>query len=268
MAKTQSICFHRPINDRTTRLARSKAVPQVLFWTYDETRRAVGVKRTMRNEVFAVSPQLDAPSFYQPLQRHLALDALELINGNAIMSHPRNPQKVLPSWTLDSLTSLLAVRQVIMLGKTPSMQGLDRQSLACKLETGGRTSLDAGVCVLMATKEEGFAKRLRELRQGKNWSQSDLAQEVGLHYNHLGRFERGSSRPSADTLKKLADALGVSTDYLLDGAHADAAVADFGDRELLRLFQEVQELDNEDKDVVKRLIDAFVTKKKLKNLAQ
>jgi transcriptional regulator with XRE-family HTH domain len=53
-----------------------------------------------------------------------------------------------------------------------------------------------------------------------------------LHYTHIGRFERGTSRPSGDTLKRLADALGVTSDYLLDGATDEAAKARFEDREL------------------------------------
>ena len=45
-----------------------------------------------------------------------------------------------------------------------------------------------------------------------------LSRLAGLHYTHIGRLERGASRPSGDTLMRLADALGVTSDYLLDGA--------------------------------------------------
>jgi ribosome-binding protein aMBF1 (putative translation factor) len=62
---------------------------------------------------------------------------------------------------------------------------------------------------------EGFAQRLRELRKHKNLSQTELGQLAELHYTHIGRFERGTSRPSGDSLKRLADALSVTSDYLL-----------------------------------------------------
>ncbi len=65
----------------------------------------------------------------------------------------------------------------------------------------------------MAETLEGFAQRLRELRKSKNLSQTELGQLAGLHYTHIGRFERGASRPSGDTLMRLADALGVTSDY-------------------------------------------------------
>jgi transcriptional regulator with XRE-family HTH domain len=100
----------------------------------------------------------------------------------------------------------------------------------------------------------GFAQRLRTLRKQKNLSQTELGKLAGLHYTHIGRFERGTSRPSSDTLKRLADALDVSSDYLLDGSTKEAAKAKFEDQELLRL--------------VKKLSDAFLTKKHLQALAR
>jgi transcriptional regulator with XRE-family HTH domain len=120
----------------------------------------------------------------------------------------------------------------------------------------------------MADTPDGFAERLRMLRKQKNLSQTELGQLAGLHYTHIGRFERGTSRPGSDTLKRLADALGVSGDYLLEGAAEEAAKARFEDRELLRQFQEVERLPAEDKHVVKTLLDAFLTKKQLQTLAR
>ena len=60
----------------------------------------------------------------------------------------------------------------------------------------------------------------------------------------------------------------MSSDYLLDGATDEAAKARFADRELLQQFQEVEQLPDEDKNVVKKLLDAFLTKKHLQALAR
>jgi transcriptional regulator with XRE-family HTH domain len=57
--------------------------------------------------------------------------------------------------------------------------------------------------------KDGFAQRLRKLRKNKNLSRAELGEIMGLHYTHIGRYERGISMPSADTLKRMADALGV-----------------------------------------------------------
>jgi transcriptional regulator with XRE-family HTH domain len=114
----------------------------------------------------------------------------------------------------------------------------------------------------------GFAVRLRELRRQKGLSQSELGKLADLHYTHIGRFERGTSRPGSDTLKRLADALDVTSDYLLEGSATEAAKARFEDRELLRQFQAVEQLPDEDKEVIKKLLDAFLTKKQIQALAR
>ncbi|MFP1830930.1 helix-turn-helix domain-containing protein [Lonsdalea quercina] len=106
------------------------------------------------------------------------------------------------------------------------------------------------------------------MRRQKGLSQSELGKLADLHDTHIGRFERGTSRPGGDTLKRLADALDVTGDYLLEGATDEAAKARFEDRELLRQFQEVEPLPDEDKEVIKKLLDAFLTKKQLQALAK
>mgnify|MGYP002684861644 CR=1 FL=1 len=112
----------------------------------------------------------------------------------------------------------------------------------------------------------GFAERLKTLRQRRNLSQTELGELADLHYTHVGRYERGTSRPAADTLNRLATALGVSGDYLMLGTVEQAACARFDDRELLIQFEEVQNLEDEDKRVVKIFLDAFLAKKKIAKL--
>lgn len=115
-------------------------------------------------------------------------------------------------------------------------------------------------------KNDGFAARLRDLRKQKNLSQGELATQVGCHACQIGRYERGESRPSADALRRLADSLGVSGDYLLEGTTEEAAKARFEDRELLQQFQAVEKLPDEDKTVIKKLVDAFLMKRQIQAL--
>ncbi|THB69714.1 MAG: XRE family transcriptional regulator [Gammaproteobacteria bacterium] len=111
-----------------------------------------------------------------------------------------------------------------------------------------------------------FADRLKQLRKQQGLSQSQLGDLVGVHYNHIGRYERGTSLPSADVLSKLADVLDVSSDYLYEGERDSAVVVDFEDRELLQHFLDVQNLDDVDKQLVKEFLGAFLVKKKLQEL--
>lgn len=68
-----------------------------------------------------------------------------------------------------------------------------------------------------------FGERLREAREAKKLSQADLAERTGLQPSAISHFETGRRAPSFDNLRKLADALEVSTDYLLGREVAPAA---------------------------------------------
>ena len=61
-----------------------------------------------------------------------------------------------------------------------------------------------------------LAERLRTVREAQGWSQTALAARAGLDLGNVNELER-QQKPSvrADTIVALADALHVSTDYLL-----------------------------------------------------
>ncbi len=55
-----------------------------------------------------------------------------------------------------------------------------------------------------------LARRLRELRRAKGWSQELLAEHADMHRTYLAGIERSLRNPSLENLVKLANALGVS----------------------------------------------------------
>lgn len=116
-------------------------------------------------------------------------------------------------------------------------------------------------------KDQVFPVRFKELRIQKNLSQEDLGKMVGIHPNHLSRYERGLSKPSAQTLEKLADTFGVSSDYLISGTIADKAKNALSDKELLNIFQDLEKLKEEDQNFVKLVIKRLVKTFKYDELA-
>jgi transcriptional regulator with XRE-family HTH domain len=113
----------------------------------------------------------------------------------------------------------------------------------------------------------GFNERLKKARLAKGLSKSDLAREIGVHYSQIGRYEEKGAQPSADVLGKLANALEVSSDFLMSGTSDDLANSSLTDKELLNQFKIIEKLPEQDKNVVKVFLDAFITKGKLKQLA-
>ena len=54
-----------------------------------------------------------------------------------------------------------------------------------------------------------LARRLRELRAKRGWSQDELAATADLHRAWIGAIEREERNMGIDNLEKLADAFGV-----------------------------------------------------------
>mgnify|MGYP001585172619 CR=1 FL=1 len=61
-----------------------------------------------------------------------------------------------------------------------------------------------------------LAKRVKEFRKKKGWSQQKLAEKTGLSFNTITKIEQGAgTSPTLKTLLKLADAFGVGVDELI-----------------------------------------------------
>ena len=77
--------------------------------------------------------------------------------------------------------------------------------------------------------QETIGERLRRLRTQRKLSQRDLS-SPGVSYAYISRIEAGTRQPSVKALRKLAQKLGVSPDYLETGREISDA-----DRRELRL---------------------------------
>ena len=59
--------------------------------------------------------------------------------------------------------------------------------------------------------------RIREKRHVLKITQQDLAKVLGITPQHISLIEQGKAAPSISLLPRLAEELGVTTDYLLSG---------------------------------------------------
>ena len=100
-----------------------------------------------------------------------------------------------------------------------------------------------------------LSARLIQLRRERDWTQQDVADQVGLHVNQVKRYEAGSAQPSLEGLKKLARAFSVSTDWLL------FEDAERGPDEDLRLqFEAMSQLSPEEKGVARAVLEGLLLK--------
>ena len=107
-----------------------------------------------------------------------------------------------------------------------------------------------------------FASNLKAFRTEKKISQEDLANKIGVHPNHLSRYERGMASPSIDVVQKISEVLDVSIDQLVLGKEQNIETA-ISDRELISLFKKIQLLSDKQKDMVKEFLSSYVIKTNL-----
>ena len=100
-----------------------------------------------------------------------------------------------------------------------------------------------------------FPERLRTARELRGWSQSDLASRCGMPTSSVGHFEGGTRKPSFDNLRKLANALEVTTDYLL-GRVDEPGRAEAGDP----LFRDIGKLSGGDRDLARDFLQMLASR--------
>jgi transcriptional regulator with XRE-family HTH domain len=106
---------------------------------------------------------------------------------------------------------------------------------------------------------EGVGARLKRLRLARGFSQRDLS-SPGVSYAYISRIEAGARTPSVKALRKLAQKLGVSVEYLETGRD----IRDVDDRELrladaeleIRLTDDVSAAESKLERIVEEARDA------------
>lgn len=61
-----------------------------------------------------------------------------------------------------------------------------------------------------------FGRNIQKERRAQNISQEELAYRAGLHRTYIGMVERAERSISLQNAKKIADALNIKIDTLLD----------------------------------------------------
>lgn len=106
---------------------------------------------------------------------------------------------------------------------------------------------------------EIFQERLKAARDLRGLSQGALAGRAALPPSSIAHFEAGSRKPSFDTLRKLANALEVTTDYLL-GRADDPLLAESGDP----LYRDVGKLTARDRELAKDFLKMLAERSQAK----
>ena len=94
-----------------------------------------------------------------------------------------------------------------------------------------------------------FPQRLRAARLERGLTQGDLAGKAGMPPASISHFESGTRKPSFANLRRLAQVLNASTDYLL-GRVDDLGIGIATDP----LYRDVEKLTDGDRELAKDFI--------------
>ncbi len=105
-----------------------------------------------------------------------------------------------------------------------------------------------------------FGSIVVKLRKEQGMSQTALANQLGIHKNVLGRYERGEVFPSIEIARKIADFLDVSLDYLTGKADVQM------DKVTRKRILEVSKFEENDRNHIFSVIEAFIAKRKIQSI--
>jgi len=109
-----------------------------------------------------------------------------------------------------------------------------------------------------------LAEKIKLLRKEKGWSQYQLGEKVGVHGKHVSKWENDKFIPNLEAVRKLARLFEVSTDYLLFDDVPRSSQISLHDPEMLEQFEKVEKLNIEDKEAVKRVVQAMTRNQEVK----
>ena len=116
-----------------------------------------------------------------------------------------------------------------------------------------------------------FGEILKRLRHEKQISQQELANLIGVHVRQISKYEMGTSMPTLDRIRRMAESLDVSADELVFGSSKRPRVT----RESIknpvlaeRLHTLEQMASRDELRSVIEVLDAFIAKKQVDQIAK
>ena len=100
------------------------------------------------------------------------------------------------------------------------------------------------------THSQLFSIRLRAARDLREMNQEQLAYRAKLQASAVSQFETGVRKPSFDNLRRLADALNITTDYLLGRVDDPAGLAGAE-----QLYRDLSQLTGSDRRTAEDMIE-------------
>jgi len=109
---------------------------------------------------------------------------------------------------------------------------------------------------------------LKTLREEKGLTQQQVADLVHMHRSNYSKVEKGERDLSLESVNVVAKYFGYTIDQLVnfDGNIPEEVTIE--DKSLIEQVRLIEELEEEERNMVFKMIDTFLTKKKFKDFFQ
>lgn len=112
--------------------------------------------------------------------------------------------------------------------------------------------------VVTPVDEKTIGKRLRELREGRGMTQTEVAGRLNIKQALVSAYELGTVRMHGVLIAAFAKALDTSADEILAIEKKPRRSQSLGDRRAVRLLQEISALSRRERDALLKTISNYV----------
>jgi transcriptional regulator with XRE-family HTH domain len=108
-----------------------------------------------------------------------------------------------------------------------------------------------------------IGERIKKIREARGLSQKEIANMIKMDQSQYSKLEKDKTDPSVSTLAKVAKALGIQLSELF----ANDLLKDVNsyDKSLMEKITLIDQLDEEEKTSLFKIIDGLFSKKKMKD---
>jgi len=111
-------------------------------------------------------------------------------------------------------------------------------------------------------------ENIKKIRKERGMLQKQVAAEVGLDQSNYNKIENGQRQPSIEALYKLAKLFGMTTDQLINLEEGIPNEVVIEDEPLTQQLKLINQLEDDDRSVIFKMIDTMLTKKKFQDFFQ
>ncbi len=109
---------------------------------------------------------------------------------------------------------------------------------------------------------------IKGLREEKGLTQQQIADLVHMHRSNYSKVEKGERELSLEATNKIASYFGLTIDQLLNDEQYIPQEITTEDKSLMEQVKLIAQLEPDEKNMVFKMIDTFLTKKKFKDFFQ